>query len=116
MNAFVAVVVMLALLTGCRAPPAGAPRDLGQGYRREGHPAFTSQEEAAITAARRCLEQSQRRSIDAYYCVRHEGNGYAVFVLSVYRYEGSLPKFTIGRDWTVELGEDLRVKRVIQGK
>jgi hypothetical protein len=79
---------------------------LGDGFRRENHPAFTAKEQAVASAARRCLEERRGKKIDAYYRVRHTESGYSVLVFEVYRYVGKEPKFTQNRDWAVDLREN----------
>jgi hypothetical protein len=114
MKAFIAVVLVLVLLAGCKTPPTGAPTEV-DGYRREDHPAFTPEDKAIVSTARLYLEQSRGESVDAYYRVKREERGWSVSVLGVHRYKGSQPMFTIGRDWLVKLGEDRVVKSVSQG-
>ena len=106
MNARVLSFVVLLGLWGCTTPPAGAPTDLGGGFRRENHPAFTATEQTMATAARRCLEERRGKKIDAYYRVRLTEGGYCVLVFEVYRYVGKEPRFTLNRDWAVDLRED----------
>lgn len=108
--------MVLLLFCGCSTPPAGAPSDLGDGFRREHHPAFTPQEQVILTATRRHLEQSYGRRVDAYYRVSHASDGYSVLVLEVYRYVEKQPQFRVGGDWLVSLGEDGTVAQVIRGK
>ena len=112
MNARVVTSLVLLILCGCHTPPTGAPTDLGDGFRREGHPAFTPKEQAVVVATREAIEKSCRRRIDAYYRVRHTWEAYSVLVFEVYRYVRRKPTFTIGRDWGVDLKEDGTVTRV----
>jgi hypothetical protein len=93
------------ILCGCKTPPAGAPKELGDGLRREGHSAFTPEEQATV-------EQFCHRRIDAYYRVTHAGDEYRVLVLEVHRYVGKEPMFTIGRDWGVILNNNGTVTHV----
>ncbi len=102
-------VITLLLLCGCHTPPRGAPADLGEGFRREGHPAFTPQEQAVVMAALRGVEQSCGRRLDAYFSVRPTAEGFSVHVLEVHRYEGKQPRFTMNRDWFVNVTADSRV-------
>jgi hypothetical protein len=108
-------LLVLVCLCGCATPPAGAPTDLGDGFRRENHPAFTAKEQAIATAARRCVEQRCGKKIDAYYRVRHTESGYSVLVFEVGRYVGKEPRFPQNRDWAVQLKEDGTVTDVFQG-
>lgn len=92
-------------LCGCRTPPA----EIDDGFKRVDCPAFTPQEKVVVVAARRAIEENTRRKIDAYYRVRHDNRGYSVLVVEVYRYVRGQPRFTIGRDWAVDLDETGKV-------
>jgi len=100
------ILVIMVALCGCTSPPAGAPTDLGDGFRRDNHPAFTPKEKAIVSAVRRHLEQLRGKRIDAYYRVRQTDQGYSVLVFEVHRYAGKEPKFTLNRDWGVDVKED----------
>ncbi|MEI7733133.1 MAG: hypothetical protein WCO56_26410 [Verrucomicrobiota bacterium] len=115
MNASVITCLILLLLCGCSTPPAGAPTDLGDGFRRDHHPAFTIEEQQIITAARQYLEQSYGKRMDAYYRVWHEPEGYVVMALEVYQYDKKKPRFRVGSDFRVILRKDGTVSKVIPG-
>jgi hypothetical protein len=106
MSARVLAFVFLAGLCGCTTPPAGAPTAFESGFRRENHPAFTTKEQAMVTAARRYLEQRRGKKMDAYYRVTRTEGGYSVFVCEVYRYVRKQPRYTQNRDWAVDFTDD----------
>jgi hypothetical protein len=119
-------VLLLALLTLCgcgryhRAgdAPSSAPKVVLRGSaecRRADDPAFSPRERQIIAAARRHLEQPDKRSIDAYYHVKHSPNGYEVFVIYVTGYDRSEPSFIPGGFCTVVLQEDGTIIKVLPG-
>lgn len=110
-----ATVLALLFVWGCASPPRGAPTELGHGYRREGHPTFSPQEQKAVTTARHAIEQDCGKRIDAYYRVKQTPDGYVLLVLTVHRYEHKQPMFTIGSDWDVSLKQDGTVTHIFQG-
>lgn len=131
MSARVISLLVMLTLCGCMTPPTGAPAEMDDGFRREGHsgaPAeiddgfrreghslFSPQEQKAVTAARQGIEQACGRRIDAYYRVRHTSDGYSVLALEIHRYEGNQPRFRVGSDWGVDLKEDGTVKCILRG-
>jgi hypothetical protein len=84
------------VVSGCATAPAGSPAELEGGFRREGNPAFTQREQAAIAAARQRVEQHRCRPVDAYYRVQRRSDSLSVCVMVVHRYEQKQPMFTIG--------------------
>ena len=102
-------------LCGCRTPPTGAPTDIGEGFRRENHPAFTPEEQAAARAAHSYLERTYGKKFDAYYRVKHTDNGWDVVAFEVYGYKGKQPRFRIASDYMLSLTEDGVVKTSFQG-
>jgi hypothetical protein len=108
-------LLALISLCGCRTPPKGAPTDLGYGFRREGHPAFTSAEQRIVLATRQQLEQFRGRRIDAYYRVSHQASRYTVLALEVFHYRNKQPTFRVGGDWFVDVNEDGTVTHVQKG-
>src|SRR5438093_361421 len=86
-----------------RIPP-GAPAVLFGDCRRENDPGFSGQEQTLIGAARRYLERSEHREIDAYYRVRHTFDGNEIIVMYVSNYHGAEPVF--GKYCTVLMGEN----------
>src|SRR2546423_15591702 len=62
--------------------------------RREHDPGFSEHDQALVGAARRHLERSAHRAIDAYYRVRHTFDGNEVIVMYVSGYgDGAQPVF-----------------------
>jgi hypothetical protein len=108
-------LALLLVVCGCSTPPAGAPSELKDGFRREGHPAFSPQEQKIVAAARHRIEETCGRRIDAYYRVRHTPQGYSVLALEVYGYDRNQPGFGPGRSWDVDLQEDGTVISVFRG-
>ena len=117
MSAFVITGLLLAMLCGCGSPRSKAPAELEQGFiRRDNHPAFTPQEQAAVTTARCRLEESFGKPMDAYYHVRQTSEGYDVIVFVVGRYDGTRPVFRPSRMRIVTVANDGTVTRVSGGK
>ena len=120
-NALVTALLVLLALSGCSATrpaasiPAEAPLVVFADSRRSNDPAFSKRERTIIAAARRHLEESGKRSVDAYYQIEHTADGFEVFVLYVCGYTGSQPLFKPGGHCTVLLREDGSVIRVIGG-
>lgn len=118
MNVLIISLLFLVALCGCGSQsstarvPAGAPAVVFTDCRREQDSAFSQREREIILSARRHLEQSDKRTIDAYYHVRHTGEGFEVFVIFVKGYTGSQPMFIPGGFCTVYLREDGSVIRV----
>ena len=111
MNARSISILFLLILCGCRTPPAELEGD----FRREGHPAFTTEEQKIVVAARRHVEQLCHKRIDAYYRVRHTAEGYSVTVFEVGRYVHKQPRSrAVGGIWGVDLKEDGTVTGVLQ--
>jgi len=114
MNACVLALLVVVASCGCSTPPSGAPTDVGDGFRRENHPAFTAREQAIASAARRYIEQVSGKRLDAYYRVRHIEDGYSVLVFPVSRYVHNQPMFGLHRDWIVRFSEDGTVIKVLR--
>ena len=121
MNALVISLLFLLVLCGCSSQsstariPSGAPAVVFTDCRREHDSALSQREQDIIAAARRHLEQSDKRPVDAYYRVRHTADGFEVFVIYVTGYTGSQPAFMPGGHCTVLLREDGSVIRVLGG-
>jgi hypothetical protein len=121
MNALVISLLFLFALCGCSSQsstariPLRAPAAVFTDCRREQDSTFSPRERDNIAAARRHLEQSDKRPIDAYYRVRHTADGFEIFVIYVGGYTGSQPVFTPGGHCTVLLREDGSVIRVLGG-
>ena len=121
MNTPVISLLFLLALFGCSSPqptariPSDAPPIVLTDCRRAQDSAFSQREQDIIAAARRHLEQSDKRPIDAYYRVKHTADGFEVFVIYVGGYTGSQPVFMPGGHCTVLLREDGSVIRVLGG-
>jgi hypothetical protein len=108
-------------LCGCTAQtsapgvPSGAPTVVFTDCRREQDSEFSLHEQSTIAAARRHLEQIDKRPIDAYYRVTRTADGFEVFVICVTGYTDSQPSFIPGGHCTVLLREDGSVIRVLGG-
>lgn len=101
-----------------RAPvrvPSGAPAVVFTDCRREQDSTFSQHERDIIISARRHLEQSDKRTIDAYFRVNRTADGFEVFVMYVFGYIGNQPCFIPGGHCTVLLGEDGSIIRVLGG-
>jgi hypothetical protein len=121
MNAFAISLLSFLALCGCGSQsstarvPSGAPSLVFTDCRREQDSAFSERERDIIASARRHLEQSGKRPIDAYYRVKHAADSFEVFVIYVTGYTGSQPVFIPGGHCTVLLREDGSVIRVLGG-
>jgi hypothetical protein len=121
MNALVIPLLCLLALCGCSSQsstartPSGAPAVVFTDCRREQDSTFSQRERDIIASARRHLEQSDKRPIDAYYRVKHTPDGFEVFVIYVTGYTGNQPAFMPGGHCTVLLREDGSVIRVLGG-
>ena len=121
MNALVIPLLFLLALCGCSSPrqtahiPSDAPAVVFTDCRREQDSAFSQRERDIIASARRHLEQSDKRPVDAYYRVKHTADGFEVFVIYVSGYTGSQPFFMPGNFCTVQSREDGSVIRVVGG-
>ena len=113
LSARISIFLALLIICGCSTPPSGAPTELDEGFRREGHPALSAEERKAVAVAKRRIEQTCGRKIDAYYRVERTTDGYLVSASEVHRYEKKQPKFTIGRDWFVDVKDDGTVTRIV---
>jgi hypothetical protein len=100
--------------------PSDAPRIVMTDFRRADDSVFSQKERDIIVAARRHLEQHDKRPNDAYYRVKHAPEGfevgvsYEVDVSYVTGYNGNQPVF-ISVMISVLLREDGSVIRVLSG-
>jgi hypothetical protein len=118
-----ALLVALALLTGCKQPapppPSGPPpatkQDARNDFHRENDPTFNQRERGLIAAARLHLAATEPRVSDAFHRVRHNDAGDEVFVLFVTGYEGDKPVFTPCEHAAVYFDNDGAVTKVLRG-
>jgi uncharacterized protein YcfL len=121
MKTHLILVLLLVAVCGCSSQtsttriPSGAPAVVFTDCRRDQDSTFPQRERDIIASARRHLEQSDKRPIDAYYRVKHTADGFEVFVIYVTGYTGSQPVFMPGGHCTVLLREDGSVIRVLGG-
>ncbi len=121
MNALAMPLLCLLTLCGCSSKsltasvPSGAPAVVLTDCRREEDSTFSQRERDIIASARRHLEQSDKRTVDAYYRVKHTADGFEVFVICVTGYTGSQPVFIPGGHCTVLLRDDGSVIRAFGG-
>jgi hypothetical protein len=120
-NAFVIPLLLVLALCGCSSQrpiariPSDAPAVVFADCRREQDSTFSEHDRDIIASARRHLEHSDKRSVDAYYRVKRTADGFEVFVIYVSGYTGSQPFFVPGGHCTVQLREDGSVIRVLRG-
>src|SRR5437016_2204515 len=113
--AFLSVAIIACACSAHRLIRPDAPVVVFTDCRREYDPGFSEQEQALVSAARRHLERSEHRAIDAYYRVRHTFDGNEVIVMYVSRYaESAQPVF--GRYCTVLLRENGSLIRIFRGR
>src|SRR5829696_6950524 len=99
MNMPVISLLFMLALCGCSSPqptariPSDTPSVVFTDCRRARDSAFSQREQDIIAAARRHLEQSDKRPIDAYYRVKHTTTGFEVFVIYVSGYRDGQPFF-----------------------
>ena len=120
-NMRVAFAILLVAVIACACStqrsavwiPSDAPAVVFTDCRREHNLGFSEHEQALIGAARRYLERSEHRAIDAYYRVRQTFDGNEVIVMYVSDYgDGAQPMF--GNYCVVLMREDGTIIRVFK--
>jgi len=112
-----AILSIAAIVCACRTHKEAdrispdAPAVVFRDYRREHDTGFSAHEQTLVAGARRYLEQSEHRRIDAYFRVRRTFDGNEVIVMAVSGYdERSQPVFD--KYCTVVLSDDVSTLRI----